>query len=219
MSVLLLVLALLAFAVPASAREQNARVERVRLQRGEEGIVCDIDLADIFTPPIESTLRSGLPVVIDVALELRPAVGAVTGRLLRSELNYDVWEDRYSLIRGGRELVFPEFAALRQACEQYRRHSLGLPTPPADGGGFRLRLRVAVNPLGGVERRRMEHWLARTVSDPADPASRELRLDLGALIGSFFGGGEDEGWGAERSFGPYRIEDLPRVVENEEADR
>lgn len=214
MGALLLPLALLALAWPASAREQNARVEQVRLLRGERGIVCDLLLTDLFTPPIESTLRSGLPVVIDVAVELRPAAGGVTGRLFRSELNYDVWEDRYSLIRAGQERVFADFEALREACERYRRQSLGLAEAPAVGQGFRLRLRVAVNPLGGAERRRMERWLARTVSDPGDPASRELRLDLGALIGSFFGGGgEEEGWGVERSFGPFLIEELPPADE------
>ncbi len=197
----------------AQAREQGGRVDRVRLLRTEESLLCDLDLSGLFTSPIESTLRSGLPVVVDVAMVMLPSTGREQGRLLRSELSYDVWEDLYTLRRGTKETVFDNFDALRLACRRYRGLALKELGRPGDRGELRLRLRVSVNPLGGRERQRMARWLAETVSDPDDPANRELLLDLGGLIGSFFSGGEEVGWGQERSFGPYKMSELIPVKE------
>ncbi len=111
-------------AVPAAAREQSARVEDLRLLRGEGQLLCDLDLTGLFPPAIEGTLRSGLPVVIDVALELHPEAGEGLGRLLRSEVSYDVWEDRYSLRRGEDSRDFADFAALRAACRDLQGQAL-----------------------------------------------------------------------------------------------
>jgi hypothetical protein len=196
-------------AANAFAIEQTARVERVELVRAGAELVADLELAALFSPPVENTLRSGLPVVVDLAVELRPAAGRSSGRLVRSTLSYDVWEDRYRLERGGRHWDYPDLAALRAAGARYE--ALPLATLAALGApaSLTLSLRVAVDPLGGAERERMERWLARTVSDPVDPSARELRLDLGALLGSVFGGKGEQGWGPERVFGPFALTALP----------
>ncbi len=191
-------------AADAQAIEQTARIERVELARAEGELVADVDVVALFSPPLENTLKSGLPVVVDLALELRPAAGRAMGRLVRSTLSYDVWKDRYRLERGGRHWDYPDLATLRAAGSRYE--ALPLAALAALGAGsLTLSLRVAVDPLGGAERERMERWLARTVSDPADPSARELRLDLGALLGSVFGGKGEQGWGPERLIGPFAV--------------
>lgn len=195
-------------AAKALAVEQSARVERVELSRAAGELLVDLELSALLSPPVENTLRSGLPVVVDLAIELRPAGGRASGRLLRSTLSYDVWEDRYRLERSGVQRDYPDLAALRAAASRYE--ALPLAALSALGAGrLTLSLRVAVDPLGGVERERMEKWLARTVSDPADPSARELRLDLGALLGSVFGSKSAQGWGEERVVGPVAIGALP----------
>lgn len=201
-----------AFAALAAANalgvDQTARVERVEFSRAAGELVADIELAALLSPPVENTLKSGLPVVVDLAIELRPAEGRAAGRLVRSTLSYDVWEDRYQLERGGARADYSDLAALRAAAARYE--ALPLAALSALGAGsFTLSLRVAVDPLGGAERERMEKWLARTVSDPADPSARELRLDLGALLGSVFGGKGAQGWGPERVVGPVALAALP----------
>ena len=206
-----IVLLLLALAAPARA-DVEPRVESARLARADGQLVADITLADLLTPPVENTLKSGLPVVVDLAMELRPASGASTGRVLRSTLTYDVWEDSYRLERDTRAWDLPDLAGLLTACTHLEAEPVAAlaALPP---GPLTLRLRVAVDPLGGVERERMVRWLARTVSDPSDPGARELRLDLGALIGSVFSKkGDDAGWGPELVQGPFRVAELPEVA-------
>lgn len=201
-----------AFAALVAAKalgvDQSARVERVELARAAGELVADIELVALLSPPVENTLKSGLPVVVDLAIELRPAAGRAAGRLVRSTLSYDVWEDRYRLERAGAQQDYADLAALSAAAARYE--ALPLAALSALGAGsLTLSLRVAVDPLGGAERERMEKWLARTVSDPADPSARELRLDLGALLGSVFGGKGAQGWGPERAVGPVTIGALP----------
>jgi hypothetical protein len=196
-------------AANAHAIEQTASVERVELARAGAELVADVELAALFSPPVENTLRSGLPVVVDLAVELRPAGGRALARLVRSTLSYDVWEDRYRLERGGRHWDFGDLAALRAAGERYEAVPLAALAALGAPASLTLSLRVAVDPLGGAERERMERWLAHTVSDPVDPSARELRLDLGALLGSVFGGKGEQGWGPERVIGPFALTALP----------
>ncbi|MBN1269594.1 MAG: hypothetical protein JXB04_08405 [Kiritimatiellae bacterium] len=205
----LLLAAMLATATTARAHEE-ARVVAAEPARAGDQLVCTLVLDRLFTPPIESTLKSGLPVVIDMALELLPEGGGrALGRLLRTEARYDVWDDFYTLRRDGCDRRFADFAGLERACRRVDAWPLaGLGDLPAPV--FGLRVRVAVSPLSGEERERMVRWVAETVSDPGDPAARELRLDLGGLIEAFFkGGGRDRGWGPEARFGPFRAAALP----------
>ena len=211
---MVLAFAQLAFAALVAANafaiEQTARIERVELARAEGELVADVDVAALFSASVENTLKSGLPVVVDLALELRPAAGRSLARLVRSTLSYDVWEDRYRLERGGSHWDYPDLAALRAAGARYEAVPLAALAALGAPASLTLSLRVAVDPLGGAERERMERWLARTVSDPADPSARELRLDLGALLGSVFGGKGDQGWGPERVVGPFALAALAR---------
>lgn len=207
-------LLLLALAAPVRA-DTPPRAASVQLARADGQLVADIALDALFSPPVENTLKSGLPVVIDLAVELRPASGASTGRVLRSTLSYDVWEDRYRLEREANAWELPDLAALEVASARFTAEPLAAlaALPP---GPLSLHLRVAVDPLGGVQRERMVRWLSRTVSDPTDPGARELRLDLGALIGSVFSKkGDDAGWGPELVQGPFRVAELPEIDSEE----
>jgi len=205
---ILLLAAALATATAARAHEA-ARVVEAEPARAGDQLVCTLVLDRLFTPPIESTLKSGLPVVIDLALELLPEGGGkALGRLLRTEARYDVWDDFYTLRRDGRDRRFADFADLERACRRVDAWPLaGLGDLPAPV--FGLRVRVAVSPLSGEEHERMARWVAETVSDPGDPAARELRLDLGGMIEAFFRSGErGRGWGPEARFGPFRAATL-----------
>ena len=73
-----------AFAALVAAKalgvDQSARVERVELARAAGELVADIELVALLSPPVENTLKSGLPVVVDLAIELRPAAGRAAER-------------------------------------------------------------------------------------------------------------------------------------------
>ncbi len=194
---------------------EGPRVVRVEPARSGDQLVADLEFANLFPRPIENTLKSGLPIVIDCLIEMDDHQDKdPQGFLLRSELGYDVWDGIFSLRRGELHLSFENFLALQQACD----HLEALPLanlgdlPPA--ATFHIHLRVAVSPFGGEDSDRVARWLAETVSDSRDPNSREFRIDLGGLIDGFFRStGRNQGWGESRRFGPFRLDELREVAE------
>jgi hypothetical protein len=209
---LLLCLAASAAASTAAAAAEGPAVASVRPAVGGDLLVADFLLTGLFPPPIENTLRSGLPVVIDLVWELEPERGTAFGDLLRSEVRYDVWEDRYTLLRGAERRDFAAFEAMRLAARRLQGQPLARIARLDGSASFRLSVHVAVSPISGEQRERMARWLSETVSDPQDPSARELRLDLGGLIRNVFRGGRGgETAGAQR-FGPFPLAGLPAAA-------
>ncbi len=193
------------------------RAVRVDPARSGNYLVADLEFENLFPRPIENTLKSGLPVVIDCVIELQGDGGGHRGILLRSELSYDVWDGIYGLRRGEFSAIFEDFLALRSACDRLEALPLAPLSAVPPQATFHLRLRVSVNPFAGEEEDRVARWLAETVSDPRDPSRREFRVDLGGLIDGFFRNVDrDRNWGQSTRFGPFRMEDL-RVVEAQSA--
>ncbi|MBC8367659.1 hypothetical protein H8E52_09645 [bacterium] len=189
-------------------------VVRVEPARSGDQLVADLEFENLFPRPIENTLKSGLPIVIDCLIEMDDHAGEdPRGIVLRSELGYDVWDGIFSLRRGEMHVSFEDFLALQQACD----HLTALPLaklsdlPPA--ATFHIHMRVAVSPFGGEDADRVARWLSETVSDSRDPNSREFRVDLGGLIDGFFRStGRNQHWGESRSFGPYRLDKLQEIA-------
>ncbi len=189
------------------------RAVRVEPARSGNYLVADLEFENLFPRPIENTLKSGLPVVIDCIIEVQGDGGGNRGILLRSELSYDVWEGLYGLRRGELSHIFEDFLALREACDRLEAMPLVPLSAVPPRATFHLRLRVAVNPFAGEQEDRVARWLAETVSDPRDPSRREFRVDLGGLIDGFFRSADrDRSWGESTRFGPFRVEEL-RVIE------
>lgn len=210
----MLALALLLLA--AAALAEGPRALRVDPARSGDYLVADLEFENLFSRPIENTLRSGLPIVIDCIIEIQQPGGQGDRTiLLRSELGYDVWEGIFSLRRDDLSRVFEDFIALRRACDRLEALPLAPLRELPPRATFHMRLRVAVSPFAGGENDRVQRWLAETVSDPCNPDAREFRLDLGGLIDSFFRSADrDKDWGKARRFGPYRLDQL-RVIETE----
>ena len=211
---------LLALLAAGASADEGPRALSVDPARSGGYLVADLEFENLLPRPLENTLRSGLPIVIDCLVEFQDETsGESRALLLRSELNYDVWEGVYSLRRDELERAFGDFLALHRACHRQEALPLAPLSELPPRASFHLRLRVAVNPFAGGESDRVLSWLAETVSDPRDRDAREFRLDLGGLIDGFFrGAGRQEGWGDARRFGPYRLDEL-RVIETAEEDR
>jgi hypothetical protein len=214
-----LVVILLLNMTDLQAAEAGPEVSGLQLHRFQGQLVADITLTNLFSSTITATLRSGLPVVIDLALELRSEVHGdhpPVGHLIRTKVTYDVWDDIYFLKRAGRTLTFTDRDKVIDACGRLPGQPLAPLTRFIPGDRVTLLCRVAVNPLSGQEREKMADWLAQTVSGQDDLSSREIRLDLGALINSFFRGGEiSDAWGPESNFGPFDLATLKEAMAND----
>ncbi|MCP4545005.1 MAG: hypothetical protein GY835_00910 [bacterium] len=180
----------------------------------DDDLYCTVHLGDLFPEAIGNTLRSGLPVVFDLGIEML-VVGSdyATAGFLHNEVDYDVWDDIYRLRRRGRISEFTDFAAMEVAAKLVDNIFLCRTAELSPASEFRLSILLEISPLSSEHRSRMANWVTRTINDPGDPEARELRLNLGGMIGSIFDRGRDEAlWGGQGEFGPWRLDDLPRRV-------
>jgi hypothetical protein len=168
------------------------------MPRGEM-IIARVRLENLFAPKIVSTIRSGLPAIVQHDFRLQAENGKEKARALQSlEVRYDIWAQRF-------RLAFPDtvrFAATFDEAEKMLRdfEIPALFTPVLDrSSAFRLRLRVAVIPISAEQNRQLLERLAANDSETGNTTTEAGRsgfsLDLSSLI-SFFFAGEERAYGA-----------------------
>ena len=169
------------------ARAQAPRILALEPARTDSLLVCRLRTAGLPGPEILSTLRSGLSSAVDLQLEVLDGGGrAVDGRVLRLRLDYDLWDEVFSVAQGDRAATrLPDDAALQAWFDR----TPWLPVAPlaalANTGPLRLRAALRLHAIAPGERER----LGEVVSGPD---GQEVSLGLGKLIRFFYRGDERE---------------------------
>jgi hypothetical protein len=153
------------------------------------GIVCDVRCGGIFSERITGTVKSGLPAIVELIYTFETRGGeAVAGGIHSFELGYDVWEDVYSVTAGDSTSTFDGpggFDAMKAAIEHMHR----VPIAPAGGLDpaleYTVTLAVAVHPLTGTEKRRVEGFVEESMG-MSHETWREQALSVNELINRFF---------------------------------
>lgn len=181
-----------------SARAQAPRILALEPARTDSLLVCRLRTAGLPGPEILSTLRSGLSSAVDLQLEVLDGRGrAIDGRVLRLRLDYDLWDEVFSIAQGDRGATrLPDDAALQAWFDR----TPWLPVAPlavlANTGPVRLRAALRLHAIAPSERER----LGEVVSGPD---GQEVSLGLGKLIRYFYRGGAREGDGATADSPPF----------------
>lgn len=200
--VLLLVLPRLAGAEPEATE--------VRLDREDTRVVAGMDITPGFTETFRARVEGGLESRVEILTELRDREGAVVGRGLRScKLLYSLWDERvYVSVRDeGRDQAqlstFVEVDRAIAACGHIRKLPVALFGALTLAGGYRLNVRLVLNPVSDelVERSR------QFVANPRGSGRGGSNAVLGTIAGLF----SQEG-GALGETLDFRSGALPRPV-------
>ncbi len=197
---------LLALCNGGSARAQAPRILAVEPARTDSLLVCRLRTAGLPGAEILSTLRSGLSSAVDLQLEVLDARGrAIDGRVLRLRLDYDLWDEVFSIAQGDRAATrLPDDAALQAWLDR----TPWLPVAPlaalASSGPLRLRAALRLHAIAPSERER----LGEVVSGPD---GQEVSLGLGKLIRFFYRGGGRAGDAATADSPPFSPGELPHA--------
>ncbi|MBK9303545.1 MAG: hypothetical protein IPM94_06585 [bacterium] len=189
---------LLALSIGETARAETPRILALEPARTDSLLVCRLRTAGLPGPEILSTLRSGLSSAVDLQLEVLDGRGrAIDGRVLRLRLDYDLWDEVFSIAHGDRGVTrLPDDAALQAWFDR----TPWLPVAPlaalANAGPVRLRAALRLHAIAPSERER----LGEVVSGPD---GQEVSLGLGKLIRYFYRGGAREGGGATADSPPF----------------
>ncbi|MBK6898636.1 MAG: hypothetical protein IPH09_04985 [bacterium] len=189
---------LLALSIGETARAETPRILALEPARTDSLLVCRLRTVGLPGSEILSTLRSGLSSAVDLQLEVLDGRGrAIDGQVLRLRLDYDLWDEVFSLAQGDRGVErLPDDAALQAWFDR----TPWLPVAPlaalANAGPVRLRAALRLHAIAPSERER----LGEVVSGPD---GQEVSLGLGKLIRYFYRGGAREGGGATADSPPF----------------
>jgi hypothetical protein len=82
----------------AEATAQTPRVVSIFAKPAKQNLTVAVQLADMFSPKINSTIRSGLPAVIRFDFRLLEEPDREVQQITRAlNIFYDLWNDRYRL--------------------------------------------------------------------------------------------------------------------------
>lgn len=196
----------------AEATAQTPRVIAVTATPRADSLGVAVQLADIFSPKIVNTIRSGLPAVIRFdfrVLEAPDRELQQATRLLR--IVYDVWNDRYHLQFNEQERLLASFIEVEKFCANFDAVKLVLKRRLQPQKTYQLRLQVAVIPISTKQDQQLREWLEvaddTEESTPGENRGAGFRLNISRLL-SFFGGNKERPFSASAwaTSPPFRVE-------------
>ena len=184
----------------AEAAAQTPRVISIFAKPAVDSLTVSVQLADIFSPKIVNTIRSGLPAVIRFDFRLLEEPERELQQMTHSlRLLYDLWNDRYRLQFNQREQTAASFAEMEKLCTKIDTLKLLLRRRLLPQKTSRLRLQVAVIPISAKQDQQLRDWLE--VADdteeslPGEDRATGFRLNLNTLV-SFLSGKKENPFGA-----------------------
>lgn len=185
-------------------------------------VVADVKSGGLLSERIAGTVRSGLPAVVELLYSLSARNdGTIASGIHSYELHYDVWEDIYRIRSDDSTQTFDDFAGMGRAIETLRAVPI-VPVKALDPATeYVVQLSIAVEPLRGSEKKRIEGFVEETVSSRSQGAWHEQMLNVSELISRFFSRGEAP---SSRSdlyrTGPFLLLSLPgmSIIPAEDAD-
>jgi hypothetical protein len=155
-------------------------------------IMSDLHCGGLFSEEIVGTVQSGLPAVVELLYVVTSRADETVKRGIHSyELRYDVWEDVYTVGRSDSSSSYSSFEAMSGAVEALRGVSI-IPLTRLDARAeYSISFSIAVHPLRGMEKEKLEGWVGETVGGRESGAWHEQVLNLNELIKRFFSRGKE----------------------------
>jgi hypothetical protein len=189
---------LLLLAAPTMA--QTPRIVSLAAKPVDRNLTVAVQLAEVFSPKITGTIRSGMPAVIRFDFRLIEEPDREVQQAARSlHILYDLWNERYRLQFNGRERFVSGFAEMQKICENIADSSFLPLNRLSPQKSYRLRLQVAVIPISTRQSQQLQDWLeasdATEESAPGEERSTGFRFNISKFL-SFFVGKKERPFGA-----------------------
>jgi len=191
---LLLTTLLLSLLIVWSLDAQTPRIIAVAATQDHDSLFAEAQLADLFSPKIANTIRSGLPAMVRLDFRVFNQHNHEVARSLRLvEIRHDIWAQRYHILFDDGHRVTNSFEDMEKICSTLRRQPVAALTSLPAGLICRVRLQVAVVP---ISHRQNHSWREQIESaDLQDPAASEsgrsgFSINVSRLLSLFLSGRE-----------------------------
>ncbi|MGH7456686.1 MAG: DUF4390 domain-containing protein [bacterium] len=180
------------FLLATKTTAQAPRVVSIIAKPVEQHLAVSVQLADLFSPKIANTIRSGLPAVIRFDFRLVEEPNREARQITRSvRILYDVWSERYRIAINGQEQIASTFAEMEKFCTGFEAEKLLPLAQLSPQKTYKLRLQVAVIPISAKQDQQLRDWLeasdATEESAPGEDRATGFRLNLSKLVSFFWG--------------------------------
>jgi len=167
--------------------EMRPAIVRVEIYINSEKLSCDVTSKGLFSEKIIGTVQSGLPAVIELFYQMMAgSEGTVLRGVHSYSLGYDVWDDVYSISAEDSVEHFTTLDAMRLAIENLRNVPIVPMNEIAAELEYSISMSLAVSPLQGSDKRKIEGWVSDNMRSDQDKTRREQVLNLNDLINHFF---------------------------------
>lgn len=170
-------------------RPQNpATLQILALEIHHDTLFCRLSAAHLLDQPVEKTLLSGLPVHLEIRFNLSHSQQLIDGATQRFRMNYDIWEDRFT-VQGTDELHdFTRLDSLRRWWRDRRLPVISIKKlPTAEGWHLQVHSRVVL--LANSGDGGFKQWLNAgqpvEENEPSQDRDTGFKLNLNDLIGLF----------------------------------
>ncbi len=174
------------------------------------------EFVNLFSEKIIGTIRSGLPSIVQIELKLiDPRGRQIARKFISRSIEYDIWGEKYYLIRNGRKKTFQNFAEAEKACTQLQDEKLFFRKNGPDDKAYTVQIRVGIIPISSGQAEKVSDWIMdpnqteETVA--SDNRTTGFELNINKLISFFVGKKKGSkyvsGWVASK---PFRWKDLIR---------
>ena len=182
-------------ALPASARAPSSGrpvIRDVRIYTDGNTLFCDLTSDGMLSDRITSTVKSGLPAVVELFYHLKTKGRGVSVEGIHSwSLRYDVWEDIYSVSDGDTTVTLESIESMENMISRLKGISL-VPFSSLTGGKrFTVKFSVAVNPFSGSEGEQVTGWIEESAGARLESSWREQVLNVNDLISHLFSRNRD----------------------------
>lgn len=208
--------AILGTLLAAPSRAAEATIEEVVPTREGRLLTCSVRTTALPGGRLRSSLESGLPAAIEMALDvLDERDHVVGGNRISLRVAFDLWEEIFRVQAMGDDLRFQDIEGL----QGYLGAIPGLPVSPlaALDASKRHRIRVGLrlHPVAPQETERLSNWMAgeddrERTTDGSD--GREVSVSLGRVIRFFYRGARRDDADESERLSPWFVPDeLPEA--------
>ncbi|MFH0778399.1 MAG: DUF4390 domain-containing protein [Candidatus Eisenbacteria bacterium] len=185
---------LLAWVVPMAGpsaalaeKEEPPTITQMNLYVEEGLLTVDISARGLLSERVVGTVQSGLPAVLELFFDLTESDRkTVVQKGARSySLKYDVWDDVYSVAGQDSTTRLPTFEAMRFFVEHMKSIRLVPVSRMLSDRSYFVEMSVAVSPLQGTERRKVDGWIKENVRKEGEGPWHEQLLNVSDLITHF----------------------------------
>ena len=192
--------------------DSEPRVTDIQPARAGELLVIRLETAGLPGPRILSTLSSGLASAVEIHLELTGEDGDQSAdRHYEIRLDFDLWEEVYTVYIGSDETRFNNLAGLQGFLDDLPPLALARVADLDPGARYQVTAGLKLHPLAPDARGRVQEMVSGT--NPRGRATgnpgQEVLVSLGRLIRFFYRGESPRGdlVGALQS-GPFTTREL-----------